>query len=308
MFYISFLVDDVPIHYYQAELLLFSLEKFAGYNKSQIVIHCTNRVKKEFLKFLEKNEHRYCLVEPYLDKKYCNKIRQLDFFLDKTCDGIFLLDTDMFVLEPLSTPNIKLFSAKIVDSPNPPLDVIEKIFAQAQVELPHIVSTDLLAENAKTVATNFNGGFYYIPQHYIATVRQQWRKWAQWLFDRQNLFPIKQQANHIDQVSMALCLAEKKIPYAFLAANANFPVQTKVRPNSYCYKKNIMVLHYHNFIEPYGYIYLPYSAIDIVRSAIKRTNKAITNKKEHNFFKLQNQPMWKRFLRMLIKIIREKLL
>lgn len=275
---VSFVVDSLPIHYYQAELLLFSLERYAGYPKENILVQCTNSVENKFIQFLEKNKYNYCLVEPYLDKKYCNKIAQLDALLPINCDGVFLLDTDLFILGALGVPDWEKFCAKIVDAANPPLSVIGKIFEASGVELPGVIDTDIVTVNSKTIATNFNGGFYYIPQYYLETVREYWRKWAEWLFDRQDLFDTKQQCNHIDQVSMALCIAESKTSYAYLDANSNFPVNTLIKPTSYLENKEISVLHYHRFVENSDVIRLEHKPIHIVANAIKKANQAIKHR------------------------------
>ncbi|MGH8497734.1 MAG: hypothetical protein ACRERV_02840, partial [Methylococcales bacterium] len=159
---VSFVVDGFASSYYQAELLLFSLKHFARHPENEIMVQCTNTVDERFLQFLKENKYNYKMIEPFLDRKYCNKIRQLEAFYNIEEGNLFLLDTDMFALEPLGVPNVDLFCAKIVDTEKPPLTAIKRIFQQAAVELPEIVKTDWCLDNALTIATNFNGGFYYI--------------------------------------------------------------------------------------------------------------------------------------------------
>ena len=53
-FYYSMVVDWPPVHPYQAELLLFTLEKYAAAPRDRMVVQCTERVSESVRqKFLE---------------------------------------------------------------------------------------------------------------------------------------------------------------------------------------------------------------------------------------------------------------
>ncbi|MDB5118020.1 MAG: hypothetical protein JWQ79_3512 [Mucilaginibacter sp.] len=81
--YISFIVDSVPAHYYQAELLLFSLKHFAHHPEENIIVQCTKGVDPKFLDYLNHNGYKYHTIQQYLYGKFCNKIQQLDFSVIK---------------------------------------------------------------------------------------------------------------------------------------------------------------------------------------------------------------------------------
>ncbi|MFZ2726686.1 MAG: hypothetical protein WAX77_10580 [Methylococcaceae bacterium] len=279
---ISFVVDGLALHYYQAELLLFSLNHFAKHPIENIIVHCTNRVDSRFINFLKKNNYK--IIEPFLDGKYCNKIKQLDTFNDIPDANILLLDTDTFVLKPLIIPNENLFHAKIVDAENPPLTVIKRIFQQAAIELPNIINTDWHLNNALTIATNFNGGFYYIPQKYSKVLNEAWKKWAAWLFAKPELFDNHHQIIHTDQVAMALALCESQIDYYNIASNYNCPIHNATVQNSFIKELPVILLHYHRELNTFGLLKKENASNASIKSAIETANQAIANYADFEFY------------------------
>jgi hypothetical protein len=275
MFIVSFLVDGLPAHYYKAEILLFSLEKFGKYTKESILVQCTKKVDTSFIEFLDENHYNYTIVEPYLDKKFCNKIAQLDALQHTACDGVFLLDVDLFILEPLTVPDATKFSAKLVDLPNPPIHVLESIFKASGLTLPKIVDSDVVTTHSQTYDVNFNGGFYYIPKQHLVAIRTAWRTWAEWLFERQDFFETPLQRNHIDQVSMGLALTELELEVTPLTCHSNLPMHLATLPTSFNKENVISVLHYHKSIERFGVIHAEYELDEQVSRAIHKANAAI---------------------------------
>ncbi len=284
IYIISFVVDALDLHYYQAELLLLSLEKFGKVAKNNILVQCLDRVDKVFLDFLTDNGYKYRTIEPYLDGKYCNKLQQLEAFKDIEADGIILLDADMFVLQPFDIPNSKLVYGKTVDGPNPPLSVLKNTFHEANIDLPNIVNSDWDMKNNLTIECNFNGGFYYVPKGCIAKLSTEWRKWATWLYERSNLFETKQQSIHTDQVSMAMALTSINIPYGVLSANVNCPIHNNRTLTSFQFEKEVVLLHYHREISSFGLLNTKYAANEKILQAIGKANDAIADKGSYDFF------------------------
>ena len=284
---VSLVVDALSLHYYQAELLLYSLEVCAKVQKEHILVQCLDRVDKVFLDYLDKEGYRYRIIEPYLDGKYCNKLQQLEAFKTKDLigmDGIILLDTDMFVLHPFDIPNSHLFSAKTVDAPNPPLKILQNIFKEANIDTPKIVHSDWKIADNQTFACNFNGGFYYVPSAIVSELSSEWRKWASWLYDRSDLFANKQQSIHTDQVSMAMAVTSLQIPYQNLPANSNIPIHQGNVLTSLKDKKEITLLHYHREITPFGLLNNKNVSHQKIIDAIDKANNIILRKEEHHFF------------------------
>jgi len=243
--YLSFLVDDLPLHYYQSELLLFSLEKFTSFKKNNILIHCTTRVNEDFLLFLRENNYAYKVVEPYLDGKYCNKLQQLSSFKDlNNDDAVFLVDADTFFLNDPIVNFPQKIGGKVVDAPNPSLKVLKKIFNEAKLSCPKIVPTDWVMEGAYTFECNFNGGFYYVPAKDIQQADKRWKKWATWLYKRRDeLFETKAQQIHIDQVSFAMMVQESNFEYQVLISNNNCPIHRNTKQRLFDNSKEVSIVY-----------------------------------------------------------------
>ena len=290
MQFFSFLVDNIPLHYYQAELLLFSLEKFTSFKKNQIIVHCTTRVDDAFLFFLKEHKYNYEVIEPYLDGKYCNKLQQLptfDFLTDN--DAVFLVDTDTFFLnDPILAFSSKI-GGKVVDAPNPPLSVLSKIFNEAKLAYPKIVPTDWVMEDAYTFECNFNGGFYYIPGKDVLKANELWRKWATWLYERSYLFDTEAQSIHTDQVSFSMMVQEGSFDYQVVVSNNNSPIHRNREQRLFDDSKEISMLHYHRSLNAFGLLNDTLSISPIIDKAIEDINSAISNEQNFKFFKQFNK-------------------
>jgi hypothetical protein len=286
MYKVSFVVDGNPLYYYQAELLLFSLEHFAKQPKEDILVHCTQKVDSSFIDFLTRNNYSYKIIEPFLDGKYCNKIQQLHSFSEykEQEGGAFFLDTDMFILEPLQVPDSSKFSAKIVDGPNPSLKILQKIFSKASLPIPDAISSDWIIGNNDTLPVNFNGGMYYIPFKLIPPIDTAWKKWAAWLFQKPELFELKELTMHTDQVSMALSVCELGLSYYSLTANYNFPLNSQNEIRTFEKEKPVYIIHYHRELSPFGLLGGNDFVSVKIASSLNKANKAICNSFDSTFF------------------------
>ena len=292
-FFYSMVVDSQPLHPYQAHILLFTLERFGAVPRERIIVQCTERVPTVVRRTLVQTGYTVTDVTPYLDKAYCNKIAQLDYFMNAIVpveepdeSGIFLLDLDLAVLSPLDVPDRAVVWGKIVDGTNPPLPTLERIFSAAKVEPPGIVPCDW--ESGGTFSTNFNGGFLYVPLPFLARLRTSWRRWAEFLFARPELFDEPAQRKHIDQISFAMALVSEGIPRRHLTANWNFPCHSNQRPRTYEAESPIHVLHYHDCLDPYGLV-APIFSDQAVEGAAERVNAALGEWNAPIFFDLYKQ-------------------
>ena len=229
----SMVVDWLDTHPYQAEVLLFTLETFASVPRRQMVVQCTSRVPDNVRVAFESQGYTVTTIEPYLDQTYCNKIAQLDHFADGTdASGVFLLDLDMVVVSPLTVPDPNAVCGKIVDGDNPALDRLERLFDAAGVPRPATVPSDWEGRG-DTFATNLNGGFLYVPRDQIAPVRSAWRRWAEFLYARPDLFDHPSARRHVDQIGFAMALASEETPLLHLPANWNYPGHKDRAPRAY---------------------------------------------------------------------------
>lgn len=292
-FFYSMVVDSQPLHPYKARILLSTLERFGLVPRERIILQCTERVPVTVRAGFIRNGYTVEDIALYLDQTHCNKIAQLDYFIGgipaaEKADGIgvFLLDLDLGVLCPLDVPNRQVVWGKIVDAPNPPLSTLQRIFSVAGVEPSEIVSCDW--ETGKTVATNFNGGVLYIPFTAAAAVRTSWRRWAEFLFSRPELFDTPSQRRNIDQISFAMMMVSEKIPYRHLTANWNFSChRLNQKPRTYEAESPIHILHYHDFLDRYGLIAPTLNFSDAsINSAVEQLNTALGQRNDPTFFDL----------------------
>lgn len=282
---ISFIVDEIDLHYYQAELLLLSISKNTNYLPRDIVVQCVNKIEPSFFNFLNDKGYQYNVISSFLDEKYCNKLQQLDFFIDKNVDGVILLDTDMFVVGDLSFIKGDKVIGKIVDAPNPPIDLLRGIYKEADLSSPSETTTDWELVENNTFDNNFNGGFYYVPKKHIKTVSDSWKEWGEWLYNKPELFNDKSKFIHVDQISFSLAIHSNKIEYQHLQANYNYPIHSSAKPSSFSENEDLKILHYHHKLDVFGCIESDSVTSKKVIKAINIANDIIVNNKEFTFLK-----------------------
>jgi len=285
-FFISCVVDGKSKFYFQAELLLHSILKTNTAKAENIIVHCTESVKESFLDFLDSLNLKYVIVTPFLDKKYCNKIIQLDYFKalhnKQNTKGVLLLDLDTFFVNKLSIPDPYVFSARIVGGANPPINDLIKIFEKAEITIP-VRKTSVLIQDIPTFENNFNGGFYYIPWDNLALISNEWKKWATWLYGRQDLFENQMHRIHVDQVSMCMALEVLEIKTKRLPSNFNFPsqVRKKIKVDQ---DLPVYLLHYHNTLSSFGYLETNPIQNPIIQESISKANDIINSIESFKFY------------------------
>ena len=278
-------VDRCPLHPYQAENLAFTLEEYAKVPRDRIIVQCTDRVAEPVRKELVGNGYTTTIVTPYLDGKYCNKIRQLDYFVNEARSdacGVFLLDLDLVVLSSLEVGERDRVWGKVVDDAVPPLPVLERIYAEGGIAPPPIVPSDW--GTGDTLATNLNGGVLYVPLRFLPRVRAAWRKWGEFLFGRPDLFDGTRQRDHIDQIAFGMALCSEGISYRHLCANWNFPVHFPPEyPQSFQPNAVVRVVHYHACIDSFGLIDPAFKGSAEIDEAVRQANAAIGARRESMF-------------------------
>ena len=192
-----------------------------------------------------------------------------------------MLDLDLVVLSPPDVSDRRMVWGKVVNNLDTPLPTLTRIFHEAEVPPPGVVSCD--CEVGDTLATNFNGGFLYVPIAFLRQVRPSWRRYAEFLFARPDLFDEPAQRRHIDQISFALALAAEQIPYGALTANWNFPYQNANRARTFDATSPVHVLHYRNSFDAAGLV-IPNHHDPTMNAAVERANVAIGERNDPTFF------------------------
>ncbi len=226
-------------------------------------------------------------IERFGDGKYCNKIAQLgnEAFCDSEC--VFLLDADMVVLDEIQNlyvPNT--ICGKIVDFPNPKIDLLKKIYDSAGFNTyPITCSVDCATDD--TFYNNLNGGLYVVPGNLVKPLSEKWKKWALFLLSNIKILEDAGKQDHIDQISFSMATHDLNIKICNLPRKYNYPAHLSIKNSGYP-----VILHYHRCVSRVGLItsngecdkdYL--SAIDDANSIVSESfnNKIFWSFRYHKF-------------------------
>ena len=206
------------------------------------------------------------------DRPHANKIRQCltDFGEAGT---IILTDVDVVFAGPLPLDQVQApVAGKVVDEPNPPVDVLRKVFAACGVKVPDVCrevywTPENPCTGFETLRGNFNGGLYVIDTSYLESLGQRWSYWAGWLIDNPDLLESWQK--HLDQVSFCLAAAELEVPLHLLEPPWNFPLHLNVVPGD----DEPRLLHHHALLD--NNLRLRPTKIPQAQAAVKRVNAAL---------------------------------
>ncbi len=284
-FHCSMVVDQAPLHPYQADILLHTLDTLGQIPRSRVLVQCTSRTPDSVVAAISERGYQTPILTPYLDQTFCNKIAQLDHLVEQPPSGagVFLLDLDLAVTAPLEAPDPDRIRGKVVDGPNPPLPVIKKLFADLDQPLPACVPCDL-AHQGDTIASNLNGGFLFVPTRLIAPLRQAWRHWAETMFHNPDLCPHPVARKHIDQLAFALALGSANLPWASLPTNWNYPCHQPGKLSRLEAEQPVRVLHYHRCLDEFGFIAPKADANPALAAAVQRANSSLGKRTDTEFF------------------------
>ena len=277
----SMVVDWLGSHPYQAEVLLFTLEAFANVPRRQMVVQCTDRVSDDVIAKLSAQGYTVTTIAPYLDQAYCNKIAQLDYFVDSTdARGVFLLDLDLAILAELDIPDRDVVCGKLVDGANPPLDTLRAAVRCCRYRIA--------GDHAERLGRPWRHNRHQperrlslrASQAYIEPLRNKWRHWAEFLFAKPDLFDHPSARKHIDQIAFAMALASARIPFRHLPTNWNYPGHKDRVPRAYRRDEPLRVLHYHDRVGRFGLIDAAEFDGAAVADAVHRVNSALAARDE----------------------------
>ena len=238
----SFVIDPRGEFLFQAKKLIWSLTTFIKTDPKNIVAHvagesdaCVWQELRELGVSVEK-------VTPYSGHPWCNKLQQLPSLRQYSFDDVVLLDCDIVVLEDLPV-NPEHIQAKPVDTSNPPLNILTKIFSAADLPMALALST---VTRQETAWANANGGVYVIPKNSFNTLTEHWLKWAAWCMNMKDAFEDKW--IHIDQVSFALAITSSGLGFTELDQSCNFPTHLELSEALDVAPK---LLHYHRNVDEF---------------------------------------------------------
>ncbi len=246
-------VDAKPHFEWQAFILIQSLLRNVKCDAGDIKVHCLPGVSQSFCKIINELSIDIVDIQPFEGNPYCNKIQQCFSNVFDSYEKVILLDCDLFFFSLPSIDADSIFSAKIVDLPNPPIEMLDEVFQTALIKKPKQAPADCgLSDEETTYENNFNGGLYIIDQKYLHDIGAAWKKQANWLLGHLEL--LKNYRQHVDQISMSLALSQLGIESQRLSTQNNFPVHLSTERLKQLKNENIKVLHYHSNILPDGKI------------------------------------------------------
>jgi hypothetical protein len=285
---LSIVVDAHPRFQYQAMVWLASVTRLASRQPRDLFVHCLPGVGEAFKRRVETLGAHVIDIEPFeTGHVYCNKIQAVsperfaayDYVVFNDCDIAWTGWLDFTLEDP--------FYGRVVDLPNPPLDTLTRLFEAADVTPPPIVPTGVpgaAQSEPRTFASNCNGGFYVVRWDLLGPLAERWRARAHWCFDRKD--QLGTYGAHVDQVAMALALAELRAGIGALEAGFNFPVHlpATVLPPIPAPPR---VVHYHDRLDKEGRI-IP-TGVEQVDQAIAAVNALIDARKREDF---DNETFW----------------
>ena len=271
---ISCVVDQDPRFHLDALRWFASLTAVAGVDPSDLVVHVVGRADTDALATLRAKGVRVRPIEAFDARSpHCNKVAGALALAASGVTGLAVLsDADVVFCADPRTVEVAPGSvaAKPVDAPQPSLEVLDTVFSAAGVAMPAPVPLDFYP-GATTVAGNGNGGLYLVPGTGLAAVATAWAGWARWLLERRSLLgPF---GTFVDQVAMALALADRRIGAQRLPVRWNTP--THVPEWLTADAERPLALHYHGAVEVTGLLTPP--GVPVVDEQVGLVNRAIAD-------------------------------
>lgn len=269
----SCVIDAKERYLQQGWLWVNSLLQMGKINPSNIWVHFVAGVDETYIDKFRNTGVNIAVIEPYGDKKYCNKIAQMQNEGLKDSDVIILMDIDMIMLENFENDiDCDYISSKIVNETNPQIEIINELFALSGLK-KSISHMAVELDTGITYGANFNGGLYIIPKKYYDIIQSGWEKWAQWLLKSgKPLYEAKKEA-HIDQLSFCMTIHENNLPVKYINRLYNYPL-----PFQFGDSESLpYVLHYHTLMDnnKCTRIEVEYEPIENIKKAIDLANEFI---------------------------------
>lgn len=253
----------------QLERLVWSLSSMAGVQCTDIIVHVVGEAPGGTREWLQRKGVETVRIEPFPGHPYSNKLQQLASLVslcaDRQRDEVVMLDCDIIAMgiPPSARGGIR---AKIVDLPNPPIEVLRVIFHEAGLPLV-AAATDVDA--SPTAWGNANGGVYVVSSAWLGVLDAVWPQWVRWCLERPELF--KGRLTHVDQVGFALAVTSSDLPFLHLDRRFNFPTHINSGVERDC---EPVMLHYHNHVDDDGRL-LEVPGLTRVNAAIARVNSLL---------------------------------
>jgi hypothetical protein len=277
----SCVIDDTPEIWSSIVPWLATAIELARIDPSQIHVHhvCVLRPEiEELCHTLRVNTHKIERFDPQYP--HTNKIQQCTTaFTDAR--HVVLTDVDVVFaclppLDEIQTP----VAGKLVDLPNPPMEILREVFSASGVPFPRTCTNAYVdSENTRvefeTLLGNHNGGLLLIDREHLARIGHAWAYWARWLIAHIDL--LDRWAIHVDQVSFCLAVNNLRMAIGLLEDAWNFPLHRNAAPSDI----EPFILHHHAVFD--NQLRLKQVSVPRAREAITRVNGAIESFQRRHF-------------------------
>lgn len=283
----SCVVDDTPQIWSSILPWLATATDVAGIAPNRLFVHHACALRPDIETICRKLGVNTIAVDPFDPRSpHCNKIRQCatDF---GAVDRVAMTDVDIAFASAPPLESVRApVAGKLVDAPNPPLEVLQLVFAEAGLSLPPRHSSSYAPANGalvafETVRGNFNGGLYVVDANHVRPLGKAWAQWARWLLDRIAL--LGKWRVHVDQVAFCLALAESGWNSEVFGNAWNHPTHMELPEVD----EEPFLLHHHGRLDTH--MRLETVAAPKAHAAIQRVNAAIDAFQRRHF---DNRTFW----------------
>ncbi|MBC7767903.1 MAG: hypothetical protein H7124_03880 [Phycisphaerales bacterium] len=231
----SCVLDDTEALWKHFLVWIATLLDCAGVSPDDIVIHHVTDLRPDIHTLVTRLGLRTQPI-PRFDPRspHSNKISQCatDF---GSAERVVLTDVDLaFLARPPIESILSPVAGKLVDFPNPPIEVLRDLFRHAGLPLPEtpLTATFVDPQGApnpfQTFPANYNGGFYVIDRSVLSELGLAWARRARWLLDAE-LIP-ERYAIHVDQISFCMAAHECGLNTQSLENAWNLPTHVENIP------------------------------------------------------------------------------
>lgn len=283
----SCVVDDTPQIWSSLTPWLATATGLADINPARIYVHHACPLRPEVAAVCETLGVNVIAVAPFDARSpHSNKIRQCETDFGDA-ERVVLTDVDIaFARIPPLGLIVAPIAGKLVDAPNPPIAILDRIFAVAGIARPVAIENSYWTKQSgrikfATLPGNFNGGLYVIDAERLRGFGARWAHWARWLLEHAAL--LDKWRVHVDQISFCLALAESGYESEVLTDAWNFPTHLRVLPGV----DEPILLHHHGRLD--SHMRLEQVDAPEARPAIARVNDAIEQFQRRHF---DNRAFW----------------
>lgn len=252
---IGCVADNKPKYLSHAIRLLQSLRWFGGNMAGANFFVCVvEEVDPDYLRLFERLGAFVRVVKRFSElSPTSNKLRFLELPDIGFYDTVMLIDCDTIIVQdPQIYINCDALQVKIADLPTISHEIFKLVFRHFGIELP----VQKYKTNPSGLPTIWycNTGVLIFSKEILNKLVPVWLKYTRALLDNIDLLG-EHKTHYCEQTSLALAFAATCVPFKELPIEMNFPLHlTHLKLPRRLHHSDPIILHYHDKIEPSGYL------------------------------------------------------